>query len=308
MDETSSGKTAAAAPDDDGAPATPASHAGADARSVSRIVEDAVAPTDEAAPQMLIRRLQQQVQELQARIDGMTAAYAERNRRMAADLDLCARTISHDLRNQVAAIHGFVQLLTETQSHDMDQEARECLTWIGRGTAQLSLMLDSLHELLRIEFREPRIERVELTTMAQDITRHLARTHAGRTVRVSIADLPDAMGDPQLLRSALQHLLDNAWKFTARTQDARIEVGSSRDAAGVVTYHVRDNGIGFPAGEMAKAFLPFKRMSTAEGMPGAGIGLALVRRVVEKHHGRVWTEINPGGGASFYFTLGSDPA
>lgn len=191
----------------------------------------AVPTVDGAAAQDLtqqprIQHLQQQVQTLQARIDGMAAAHAGENLRMAAEREACVRGLYHDLSNQAAAIHGFVHLL----------------------------------------------------------------------------------GDPLLLRDARQHLLDNAWKFTAHTQDARIEVGCSRDASGGVTYHVRDNGIGFPAREMTKAFLPFKRMSTAEGFPGTGIGLATVRRVVEKHHGRVWAEIHPGGGVCFYFTPGGELA
>jgi signal transduction histidine kinase len=124
-----------------------------------------------------------------------------------------------------------------------------------------------------------------------------------RKVNVTVGTLPPVKADPRLMRVALQNLLDNAWKYTARAPAARIEVGSFNDAGGGVTYFVRDNGVGFAAKDAEQAFLPFKRLSRAAEFPGSGMGLATVKRIFDQLGGRVWAESKPGEGATFFWAL-----
>jgi light-regulated signal transduction histidine kinase (bacteriophytochrome) len=126
---------------------------------------------------------------------------------------------------------------------------------------------------------------------------------------VAVADDDDltASADATLTRALLENLLGNAWKYTARRPDARIEVGASVGREGVV-YHVRDNGAGFDMAEAAKLFLPFQRLHAEEEFEGSGVGLATVERIVSRHGGRIWAEAAPGAGATFSFTLAQPSA
>jgi light-regulated signal transduction histidine kinase (bacteriophytochrome) len=147
-----------------------------------------------------------------------------------------------------------------------------------------------------------RDEPVDLSALARVVVQGLQRADPGRPVEVVIADGLVARGDPHLLRVALDNLLGNAWKFTGRRSQARIEVGRVAHGAGVA-YFVADNGVGFDMAYADKLFGAFQRLHGMTEFPGTGIGLATVQRIVHRHGGRVWVEAVPDRGATFYFTL-----
>jgi signal transduction histidine kinase len=144
---------------------------------------------------------------------------------------------------------------------------------------------------------------MDLSTEVAAIATELHSGEPGRKVRFLIQGGVLAAGDRGLIRTVLQNLLENAWKFTARTEDATIEFGATMAEGGKTRCHVRDNGAGFDPGYADMMFQPFQRLHTASEFPGTGIGLASVRQVIERHGGEVWAEGAPGQGATFYLTL-----
>jgi signal transduction histidine kinase len=144
---------------------------------------------------------------------------------------------------------------------------------------------------------------VDLSALAREIQQRLRESAPGRAADFMIAEGLTARGDPGLLRTALENLLSNAWKFTSRTEPARIEFGSSVDRTGRTVYHVRDNGAGFDPRYAGKLFSPFQRLHPVTQFPGTGIGLAIVQRIIHRHGGGIWAESAPDCGAAFYFTL-----
>ena len=145
---------------------------------------------------------------------------------------------------------------------------------------------------------------MDLSALAHSVVERLRERDPGRQVTLVIEETPRAQGDVRLLTDLMENLLGNAWKFTSRTPGARIEFGGERGPGGTWRYCVRDNGAGFDPAYAYKLFNPFQRLHTAAEFEGTGIGLALVRKIVSRHHGSIWAESRPGGGAAFRFTLG----
>jgi light-regulated signal transduction histidine kinase (bacteriophytochrome) len=144
---------------------------------------------------------------------------------------------------------------------------------------------------------------VDISAVARGVVERLREQHPGREVSIVIEDTPHAQGDVRLLANMLENLLGNAWKFTSKTQHAEIVFGGQAWPNGSYLYHVKDNGAGFDPAYAYKLFGPFQRLHTASEFEGTGIGLAMVRKIVSRHSGRVWAESTPGQGASFYFSL-----
>lgn len=244
-------------------------------------------------------RLQEMTAVLERTIGERTTAMQQK----ITDLEMFCHTVAHDLRSPMHAIEGYVHLLLQSHTPELSRSAREDLMGIARGVHRLSGMLDGLLDLSKSAQYKPQVETVDMTAIAHELATELSRDAAGRLVTVNVADMPAAQADPRLMRIALQNLMENAWKYTARTPLAKVEVGAVDAGGGDVQYFVRDNGVGFPASEAANAFLPFKRLSSAAGFAGSGVGLATVKRIIECHGGRVWAESSPGEGSTFYFTL-----
>jgi light-regulated signal transduction histidine kinase (bacteriophytochrome) len=170
-------------------------------------------------------------------------------------------------------------------------------------TQRMSELIDALLGLSRVTRMELSRTPLDLTAMAQIITEELRRREPARAVELVLAKSLTASGDPLLLRVVLENLLGNAWKFTAKTAQARIEIGSLRQADGVQTYFVRDNGAGFDMQYAHKLFGAFQRLHRMGEFPGTGVGLATVQRIIHRHGGRIWAEGIVDQGATFYFTL-----
>lgn len=218
------------------------------------------------------------------------------------ELEAFSYSVAHDLRAPLRAIDGFSRALLEDYADELDGDGRRYLDRVRGAAQKMGELIDDLLALSRITRADLKRRHVDVSQAARLVIAELARD-TSRDVRVDIADGLTADADPKLLEIVLQNLLGNAWKFTGRTADARIEVG--RDADG---FFVRDNGAGFALEHADRLFGVFQRLHADQDFPGTGIGLATVKRIVERHGGRVWARGDVGAGATFWFTLENDRA
>jgi GAF domain-containing protein len=246
-----------------------------------------------------LRRHREQLEELVAE---RTAQLESTNR----ELEAFSYSVSHDLRAPLRAVDGFARALTEDYGHVFDEQAQDYLRRVRSGTQRMGMLIDDLLQLSRIGRAAFNPVRVDLSAMAHGIQEQLAAAAPERKVIFENAPGLVCQGDERLLNIALTNLLDNAWKYTGKTDDARIEFGASRQD-GQMVYHVRDNGAGFDMQYSGKLFGAFQRLHGAE-FPGTGIGLATVARIIHRHGGRIWAEATIDQGATFSFTLGPEPA
>ena len=228
----------------------------------------------------------------------------ERLRAAVQELDAFAYSVSHDLRAPLRSIDGFSQILLEDYADKLDDAGRQALERVRAATQRMGGLIDDLLKLSRVSRGELRKERVDLSGIA----RAIVKDYTGRAVEMTIAPGLVVEGDPQLLRVALENLLGNAWKYTSKRSDARIEFGelqepSERGDRGRVFY-VRDNGAGFDMRYADKLFGAFQRLHGANEFEGTGVGLATVQRILRRHGGHIWAEAKVGAGATFYFTVG----
>ena len=225
-----------------------------------------------------------------------------------ANVELAATTyaIAHDLRSPLRALDGYSLMLLEDHGKRLDAEGRAHLERIRAGAQRMGHLLDGLLALARIGRGDISWQAVDLAAVARSVVDDLRRFETDRQVDVRIADGLTVRGDPRLLPVVLQNMLGNAWKFTRTQAAARISFGVERTPRGRA-YVVRDNGVGFAPEHADQLFRPFHRLHADQGFEGTGIGLATVRRIVERHGGEVWAEALPQGGAAFFFTLGETP-
>ena len=245
-------------------------------------------------------RLRETIAELEERV-------LERTRELEGtkrDLEAFSYSVAHDIRAPLSAIEGFSRAILNLPAILASDEPRlgQYLHRIGANIRQMADLTDGLLALAKLSPDRIRSEQVDLTRLAQLSVEALRERNPERLLEVEIQPGLHARGDPALLRQVLDNLLGNAWKFTAQRPAARIEVGRlSGDADG--PFYVRDNGAGFHSPYASKLFRPFQRLHKQTEFPGAGIGLASVRRIIEMHGGRVWAEGEADNGASFYFSL-----
>ena len=237
--------------------------------------------------------------ELERRVEQRTAELTAANR----ELESFSYSVSHDLRAPLRAIGGFVQILEEDHGASFSDEARKAFDRIRVNAARMGQLIDDLLEFSRIA-RVPLTPRgVDMATLAR-VAADEAVAVARHPVQVTIDPLPPAQGEPTLLAQVWANLLSNAVKFTARVPQPCITVGATTDGHGTI-YFVRDNGAGFDPEYASKLFGVFQRLHRTSEFEGTGVGLAIVQRVVLRHGGRAWAESTVGGGATFYFTLGT---
>ncbi|HEY4260955.1 MAG TPA: PAS domain S-box protein, partial [Schlesneria sp.] len=221
------------------------------------------------------------------------------------ELEAFCYSVSHDLRAPLRHVVGFSQAVIEDYADKLDDEGREMLDMIREATHKMGALIDDLLALSRVSRREMQIEEINLTQMFADIVDELKGNYSNRHLSFSVADRMVTLGDRRMLRLALFNLLDNAVKYSALKDPAMIEFGSSSSTTGPV-FFVRDNGTGFDEKYCNKLFVPFQRLHRDEEFAGTGIGLAIVKRVVNRHGGRVWAEGVKGQGAIFSFTIGRE--
>ncbi|HJR73414.1 MAG TPA: CHASE domain-containing protein [Luteimonas sp.] len=233
---------------------------------------------------------------------------AQRTRELTAannELESFAYSISHDLRTPLRSIEGFSRLLSERYEPSLDEAGRDYLGRIRNATSRMSELIDALLKMARLSRGQLNQTPLDLSQLAKETIAELRAAEPERKVSVAIQPGLQALGDAPLVRNMLGNLLGNAWKFTRDTEDARIEFfaepGRSPDEPS--TFVVRDNGAGFETEYVGKLFRPFQRLHSQSQFAGHGIGLASVRRIVERHGGAIRAEGAPGKGAAFKFTL-----
>lgn len=220
------------------------------------------------------------------------------------ELETFSYSVSHDLRAPLRAIAGFSQALEEDYADVLDKQGKDYARRVNAATQRLNQLIDDMLTLSRVTRSEMSRETpADLTGMAQSIVAQWRATQPDRQVEIVIQPHLETHGDPRLLRIALENLLGNAWKFTSKVPQARIELGTAGTEDDRIVYFVRDNGAGFDMTYSDKLFGPFQRLHTATEFPGTGIGLATVQRIIHRHGGRVWADSVVGEGATFYFTL-----
>ena len=218
------------------------------------------------------------------------------------ELEAFSYSVSHDLRSPLRAIDGFSQALLERYEARLDDKGADYLHRVRNAAQRMGELIDALLQLSRINRMPLTRRRVDLSEVARGVVDELARQSPEREVACAISDGLVADADGGLVRVLLDNLIGNAWKFTARTEPARVEVGADRPD-GETVYFVRDNGAGFDMTYASKLFAPFQRLHSTSEFTGTGIGLATVHRVVDRHGGRVWAEGEVGRGATIFFTL-----
>ena len=221
-----------------------------------------------------------------------------------AELESFSYSVSHDLRAPLRAIHGFARILLEDHHAKLDPEAQRLLGVIDQNTRRMGQLIDDLLAFSRLGRTDLTTGPVDMKELTQLVADEVQRVESGRngSLEIRIDPLPPARGDRGLLRQVMSNLLLNAAKFTRGRPSARIEVGSKPNGDQTV-YYVKDNGAGFDARYADKLFGVFQRLHSAEEFDGTGVGLAIVKRIVQRHGGRVWAEGVVSQGAIFYFTL-----
>jgi len=236
--------------------------------------------------------------ELERRVVERTSQLEAANR----ELEMFSYSISHDLRAPLRHMEGFSQALIDEYASKLNATGRGYLERIRKSSRRMMEMIDSLLELSRHAKGKIVKESVDLSALAREIGALLARSEPDRVVDFQVADGVVVRGDARLLKVVLEHLLANAWKFTGKKEDARVEFYAT-DWDGRLACAVRDNGAGFDAAYADKLFSPFQRLHSQEEFPGRGIGLAIVRRIISRHGGKIRAEAEPGQGAIFTFTV-----
>ncbi|HEY4111102.1 sensor histidine kinase [Puia sp.] len=218
------------------------------------------------------------------------------------ELEAFSYSVSHDLRAPLRAVSGYTMMLKEDYEHSFDDEARRITGNILSNVKMMGRLIDDLIEFSRLGKRDVRKQVTDMKDLAEVCVAELAPAWPEGKFQIDIGTLPSCMGDGDLLKQVWLNLISNAMKYSSRQEEACIAIGAMEHAAGTA-YFVRDNGAGFDMRYADKLFKVFQRLHSQEEFEGTGVGLALVKRIVDKHRGEIWSESSPGNGAVFYFRI-----
>ncbi len=236
--------------------------------------------------------------QLEALVEERTTALTAINR----ELEAFSYSVSHDLRAPLLAFDGLSRALLEDYGSRLDSRAKDYLQRMRGASERMVSVFDGLQSLFQLTGGDIHRERVDVSAIASEIVEELVLASPARDVTVNIDPALSVSADARLVRILLANLINNAWKFTSNKPDATIEIGCE-DVQGEERLFVRDNGVGFDMLYSHKLFGAFQRLHSQSDFPGMGIGLATVRRIVNRHGGRCWAEGTAGEGATFYFVL-----
>ena len=240
--------------------------------------------------------------ELEQRVHDRTAQLAAANQ----ELEAFSYSVSHDLRKPLHLMQGFTELLLGEYTAQLPAEAVHYLHRIHANVQQMGQLITALLSLSDLSRQALTKERIQPVDLVQRILADLRTEREGRHVEIVLGELPPCDADPVLLKQVWVNLLTNALKFTRPRERARLEIGS-RQTEGRCVYFVGDNGVGFDMRDAANLFGVFQRLPGAQAYEGTGIGLSIVRRIIERHGGQVWAEAAVNHGATFFFTLPGSP-
>lgn len=245
--------------------------------------------------QQELRRYRSQLEML---VEERTTALTAVNR----ELEAFSYSVSNDLRAPLLAFDGLSQALLEDCGGKLDKKAKDYLLRMRRASERMTSVFDGLQSLFRLTSGEIHREQLDITHLAREIVDEVRAENPDRKVKVQVADAMTASGDKRLLRILLSNLINNAWKFTGLEEAPKVEIGKEI-VDGESRLFVRDNGVGFDMIYAHRLFGAFQRLHSQSDFPGAGIGLATARRIVNRHGGRIWAEGAVGEGATFYFVI-----
>ncbi|MBB3188227.1 PAS domain S-box protein [Microbacter margulisiae] len=235
---------------------------------------------------------------LEQRVTERTAQLEVANK----ELEAFSYSVSHDLRAPLRALDGFARILVEDYGTTLDPEATRLLNVITDNAKKMGNLIDDLLAFSRISRQEIKFTKIDMYKLAESVYHDLSVNASQSEIKFLLHDLPDAFGDPAMVRQVWANLIDNAVKFTSKKSSGLIEIGSTKETAENI-YYVKDNGAGFDMAYSAKLFGIFQRLHSINDFPGTGVGLAIVQRVISRMNGRVWAEGKENEGATFYFTL-----
>lgn len=235
----------------------------------------------------LERRVQERTQKLKALND---------------ELESFAYSVSHDLRAPLRSITGFSDIIEEDYSSSLPEDVKKYLIKIKTAGLRMGFLIEDLLKLTRIRRVEMEIRQINLSDIVQQIVKHLKSTDPDRKVNFKIQSNVTAVADKQLAKILLENLINNAWKYTSNESEANIEFGVNNDKSKTV-YFVSDNGVGFDMQYADKLYIPFMRLHKEKEFEGTGIGLATVKRIIDRHGGNIWAQSEPGKGTIIFFSL-----
>ena len=246
------------------------------------------------------------LRQVNTEMHALNAALAQRAAEVEAankELEAFSYSVSHDLRVPLRHIDGYIEMLRDENAAELSPEAQHKLEVIADSSHRMSVLIDDLLAFSRVGRMELHIDRVDLDQLVREAIASLEMETRGRAIDWDIRPLPPVAGDVAMLRQVFSNLIENAIKYSARRDTARIEVGTSGEEDGKCVFYVRDNGVGFDMQHAGRLFGIFQRLHRAEDFEGTGIGLANVQRIIARHGGRVWAQAEPDRGATFFFTL-----
>jgi len=267
-------------------------------RALSEIRERQKRRQAEAELKKYQDRLEALVKERTAELERVNAQLAAANK----DLESFSYSASHDLRSPLITIEGFSRLIEEDYSDKLDEDGRRFISAIRRNAKKMGQMIEDILSFSKASAKSVHKTEINMEALAGKVIDELTDDMGKRNIKFEIRHLPRAYGDLPMIRQVVVNLLSNAVKYTLPKEKAVIEIGGVEDEDSN-TYYVKDNGVGFDPHSADKLFGLFQRLHGHKQFKGTGVGLAIIKRIIEKHRGSVWAEARPDKGATFYFTL-----
>ena len=247
-------------------------------------------------------RAEEEIRRLNVKLEKRVAERTQQLANAVEDLKSFSYSVSHDLRAPARAVDNFCRILEQEYGEKLDPEGRRLITIVRKNAAQMGTLINGILAFARAGRRDLVLTQIDLEALAHDVLEELAPSFAGRQLSVRMGSLPSIYADATVIRQVLLNLLANAIKFTRPREVAQIEV-QAYATGHEVTCSVKDNGVGFDPEYGHKLFGIFQRLHDADEFEGTGVGLGIVKLIIDKHGGRVWAEGSPGVGATFYFSL-----
>jgi PAS domain S-box-containing protein len=247
-------------------------------------------------------RAEQEIRRLNVKLERRVAERTQQLENAVKDLESFSYSVSHDLRAPLRAIDNFSSIVQEEYGARLDDEGRRLIGIVRRNAIRMGTLIDDMLAFARAGKRDLVLSDIDIETLAKDVMESLAPACEGRQVQMLVRAQGRVRADAAAIRQVLTNLLENAIKFTRSRDVARIEL-RSRVVGGETICSLEDNGVGFDPQYAHKLFGIFQRLHDGEEFEGTGIGLGIVKRIIDKHGGRVWAESTPGAGATFFFAL-----